>query len=357
MRNKRPAQLALMLLLIGTVIGSVYGAYLTYKSYVEIYGVIHPLGEIETDIKQMLPIEGLETREDYIGEVRVWTYSNDTELILQLAQVSQIVSNFREFTVKVCLPLDMIFVIDLTGSMFQYMDAIKKNLTNIVGLLSLTYKTPLRFGVVGFKDFEGEIVQLSLTDDYEAVKAFINSLTAETGAEDPQGHYLGLGAALNDFNLHSTIANDKVVVFISDAQAGYNNLASFVEAKEKADEMAELGIKIDAVLCGSDQPPENWQLQYYANVTGGQFIRPEGQKLIYSGVTSHPTWIVKLTPITPFDSFHLRLNSSTPCQKEEYYTFYVYVYFYAKAIESHERFCIELMARLEKDQPLSPPRQ
>ena len=351
MRNKRTFQLILTLLVIGTVIGTVYGAYLTYKAYVEIYGVIHPLGEVEIDIKQMLSVEGLEAREDHIGEIRVWTYSNDTELILQLTQVSQIVTNFTEFTVKVCQHLDMIFVVDTTESMDPYIDAVKKNLTNIVDILSLTYKAPLRFGAISFRDYPDETITLSLTDDYAAVKDFIDGLTVVGRIPTPQGHCWGLQAAKDEFDAHSEIEIAKVIVFVSDAEAGFNNAPSFDEAKEEADALAERGIKINSVLCGPDEAPENEQLQYYANVTGGQFIGLDGQNRMFNATIGHPTWIVKLTPTTPFDFFQLRLSSSPPCQKEGYYTFYVYISFYANAIRWHDHFLLELMANLEKGQP------
>jgi len=350
MTKKRTITLILTILLVSTLVGTAFSAYLTYKSYVEIYGEIHPLGDVEIDIKQIPPIEGSEAREDYLGEIHAWTYSNDTELILQLAQVSQIVTNFREFTIKIYQPLDMIFVIDITGTMPQYMDAIKTNLTSLIDLLSFTQKAPLKFGVVGFKDKPAETVKLSLTDNYEAVKTYINNLIAIGGGHAPQSHYLGLQAAKNDFNTNSKITNEKVVVFCSDAQAGKDDLPSFTEAKAEADEMAELGIKIDAVLCGSDTSPQNEQLQYYAKVTGGQYIGPEGEDHIFNGILSYVTWKVILTPITPFDSFQLRLASSPPCQKKGYYTFYVYVSFYANAIPWHDNFLVELMANLEKGQ-------
>ena len=352
--NRKVAEVVSVLLMLGMITTSVYGAFLTYKAYVEIYGTIMPLGDVELDIRPLAPIEGLESREDYVGEINVWTYSNDTELILQLSQVSLIVTNFLEFTVKVCQPLDMMFVVDISGSMLQYMNAVKKNLTEIVSLLSVTYKAPLRFGVVGFKDYEDETVMLSLTDDYEAVKEFINGLVAEGGGADPQSHYIGFDRALNEFEAYSAVTNEKVVVFISDAPAGFNNEASFEEAKAKADAMAELGIKVYAVLCGMEQFPEKKELQYYAYVTRGRCIGPEGQNSVFSGVVNHPTWIVKLTPITPFDSFQLRLNSSAPCKKQGYYVFYVYISFYAKAVKRHEFFFVELMANLEKAQKLPP---
>lgn len=353
MKKRSAVQLILALLLIGIMTSFAYGAYLTHRSHAEVDDATDSPGEVEIDVKPLKPIVGLEAREDHIGEIRVWTYSNDTELVLQLAQASQTVTSFREFTVEICQPLDMILVIDLSDSMLQFMDSIKKNLTNMINLLSLTYKAPLRFGVVGFKDFDWETVQLFPTDDCEAVKTFINNLTAEDGAEDPESHYLGLGAALKDFNLHSCTTNAKVVIFISDTQAGYNNTPSFDEAKEKAEIMAELGIRIDTVLCGADQAPQSEQLQHYANVTGGQFIGPEGQNRIVSGATSHPTWKVTLTPIAPLDFVHLRLNSSPPSKKEGYYTFYVHVSLYANAIGSHDSVYFKIVANLQNESDFS----
>ena len=138
MRKKRIVQLASVFLILGLTIGSVYGAFLTYKAYVEIYGEKYPLGLVELDTKMMEPIEGLEAREDYIGEIRVWTYSNNTELILQLVQLSQIVYNFRSFTVKVCMPLDIIFVVD-EGNMEAYMATVKEQLAYLVDVLPFLY--------------------------------------------------------------------------------------------------------------------------------------------------------------------------------------------------------------------------
>lgn len=352
MRTKKIAQLLSVFLLIGLTISSVYGAFLTYKAYVEIYGEKYPLGQVEIDIKRMEPIEGLEAREDYIGEIRVWTYSNDTELILQLVQVSHIVYNFRSFTVKVCMPLDVIFVVD-EGNMGAYMDTVKEQLTRLVDLLPLMNKMPVRFGVVGFTDALTK--QLSLTDNYADVKTFIGSLTATTTVPSPQSHYLGLQAALDDFDANSAIDIEKVVIFITDAEAGIANSPSFDEARIRADALAERGIKIHAVLCGPDEYPENAQLKYYADGSIGNYIGPEGQHRIVAGSTANPTWIVKLTPVTPFDSFRFKLNSSPPCEQEGFYTLSVYVDFYANAIPWHDFFIVELAAHLEKAQKPPPP--
>ena len=346
MRKKRTVQLILTLFLIGTVVGSVHSAHISYKSLAEIYDDI-PLGEVEIDIKQILPPEGLEPREDRLGEIRVWTYIDDTELILQLIPITQNITDFRGFTVEVQTSLDMIFVIDLTSSMSQYLGKIKEQLKELVLLLSTTRNAPLKFGVVGFKDCPTKTIQLPLTNNYAEVRTVIDSLTTENGREKPRSHHLGLQAALDDFKTNSALTNDRVIIFISDSEAEFDDESSFKKAKAVADEIAEHGIRINAVLCGDDHHQEDEQLKCYANVTGGQYIGPpRAQNRIISVSTSHPTWKVLLTPITPLDSLHLRFNSSRPSQKQGYYTFYVS--FCANPIRWHDSFSFKLMANLEK---------
>lgn len=351
MRPRRSTHLILALLLTGIMISSIYAPHLLCKSTTETYDTPHSPGELEINIKQTLSIEDLKAHKEHIGEIHAWTYSNDTELILKLIQTSQNIDYntyaFRELTIEICQPLDMIFILDLTHTTPQIMDTIKNNLIRTVNFLALTHKAPLRFGVVAFKDYPRQTQQLFLTDDYEAVKAFINNLTTQNSPTEPQSHHLGLDAALNDLNSHSRTTNARIVIFISDTQAEYNNSPSFNEAKEKADKMAELGIEIHAVSCRGNEAPENLQLKYYANITGGQFIELEGQNSIFSMLTSRPSWKVALTPIAPNGSFPLRLNSSPPYHKEGHYTFHAYLSFYADTTPRHH-ISFKIIAELEK---------
>ena len=334
-------------LLIGIMmIGTVFGAFLSYKAFVEIYGKKYPLGIVELETHGLNPIEGLEAGEQHIGEIRVWTYSNDSEMILQLQQVSQIVTNFRSFTVKVALPLKIIFVVDVTGSMGDYIDTVKAKLIELMGVLDAMNPCPVEVGVVAFKDYAPETTWIPLTDDYAAVMAFINGLTAASGAGIPQSHYLGFDKALELFHDNEGwLTYDRVVVFISDAEAGFNDLPDWDHARDAAWALANEGVKIHSVLCGSEDEPELSQLKYYSGISAGNFI--VGPERIVPGVTRDPTWIVKLTPIMPFDSFRMKLNSSTPTMKEGYYSFQIFVDYFCKAVPWHEYFMCELSAHLE----------
>ena len=350
-------KLMLTALLVGSMlISTVYGAFLTYKAYVEIYGYKYPLGQVEIETKQLPDIEGLEAREDFIGEMRVYTYSDDAQLVLQLVQVSHIVTNFRCFTVKVCLPLDMVFVVDLTGSMIPYMDTVRAKLIELMWVIEGMHKCDVRVGVVGFKDYEAETISMGLTDDLPAVQSYIEGLVATTGAGIPQSHYLGFREALNIFELEhpdpASLTHDTIVVFVGDSEPGEADSFEFAPGgvtQTSLMALEENGIKVHAVLCGPDVPPESLIYRWYALYTGGHFV--PGPERIVPVVTSNPTWMVKLTAVTQFDSFQLPRRSSPPTEKHCYYRFEIYVDFFAKAIPWHEWFTCELMAHLEKAEP------
>jgi hypothetical protein len=351
-------KLMLTALLVGIMsIGSVYGAYLTYKSFVEITGTKYPLGIVELETIPIAPIEGLEAREDYLGEMRVWTYSDRAQLVLQLVQLSHIVTNFRSFTVKVKMDLDIVFVVDLTGSMMPYMDTVKEKLIELTGVLYMMNKGQVQVSVVGFKD---EIVDvLGWTNDYYEIVDYIGKLEAEFGGGIPQSHYLGFETALALFKEKDVSwVHDRVVVFVSDAPPGVDDTFEFEPDGPTVNSvlaLAEAGIKVHPVLCGPDELPESVIYRWYADVTGGHFTH--GEHRIVPGVTRDPTWIVKLTPVTPFDSFRMPLRSSEPTMKEGFYTFHIYVDFYCKAVPWHEWFQTELTAHLEKAEipPYFPP--
>jgi hypothetical protein len=343
-------------LVAALLVSTVFGAYLTYKGFVEIYGTKYPLGIVELETHGLNPIEGLEAGEQHIGEIRVWTYSNDSEMILQLMQVSQIVTNFRSFTVKVALPLKIIFVVDVTGSMGLYIDTVKAKLIELMGVLDAMNPCPVEVGVVAFMDYEPQTTSIALTDNYAAVETFINGLTAGGGAGIPQSHYLGFEKALELFHRNEGwLTYDRAVVFVSDAQAGYNDLPEWPHAEAAAWALADEGVKIHSVLCGPEEEPELSELQYYSAISAGNFI--VGADRIVPGVTRDPTWIVKLTPITPFDSFRMKLASSPPTEKKGYYSFQIWVDYFCKAVPWHEYFMCELSAHLEHAElpPYTPP--
>ena len=100
--------------------------------------------------------------------------------------------------------VDIVFVIDTTGSMGPYINAVKQFSTELVSLVAARTVSH-RFALVDYRDFPQRTgtpsdyparVQLGFTDDTAAIQAAINGLTLGNGGDLPETIYSGLQAAI-----------------------------------------------------------------------------------------------------------------------------------------------------------------
>ena len=108
----------------------------------------------------------------------------------------------RGFT-KTLYTLDVVFVVDATGSMADDINIVKENLYNIVNELRKRRKNlDLRFGMVAYRDHPPEDKTFVTkvyppTDNMDAVLRFIKELEIGGGGDPPEAVVDGLWAALN----------------------------------------------------------------------------------------------------------------------------------------------------------------
>jgi len=120
--------------------------------------------------------------------------------------------------------LDLLLVMDLTGSMGAWMDQAKQHLTNIVN--SLKEETGIggiRVGFVGYRDYgdDGRTVQHAFVPiaNSEAVLAVIRAQQPSGGGDLPEDVLAGFVLALNEFNWESDL---RLILFVADSPAhGY----------------------------------------------------------------------------------------------------------------------------------------
>ena len=96
--------------------------------------------------------------------------------------------------------VDVVFVLDCTGSMSGYIDGIKNQIKDIVGQVSRVYENRIRVGFVGYRDHcDGplRINSLQLSGDVSAFSAFLNNVFAIGGGDAPEDVLGGLEAAVN----------------------------------------------------------------------------------------------------------------------------------------------------------------
>ena len=89
--------------------------------------------------------------------------------------------------------LDVMFIMDITGSMGMWLTEAKTNITNII--TEITENNPcskIRIGFVGYRDYTedptpvGQYVSLDFTDNVEEVKEFITKIEAYGGGDEPE---------------------------------------------------------------------------------------------------------------------------------------------------------------------------
>ncbi|HKZ49303.1 MAG TPA: lamin tail domain-containing protein, partial [Thermoplasmata archaeon] len=149
--------------------------------------------------------------------------------------------------------IDVVFVIDDTGSMGTWIAQAQSDATTITDAI-IANVTTARFGLVSYGDFAaGEIdVDIDLTTDVNAFKAALNALVASGGGDWEEDPDIALETAANLSWGGPNVA--KVMILIGDAPAHDNqhlvDIASWANTTK--------GIHTNAILCGDDPTAAFW---------------------------------------------------------------------------------------------------
>lgn len=136
--------------------------------------------------------------------------------------------------------MDVVFVIDSTGSMHDEIRTIKEFLINIVDEIENGYPKPdVKVGVVVYRDYPNQereylYKKLDLTSDPNKAVEFIKDIEAIGGGDYEEAVEAGLDVAINKLNWRSNAK--KVMLLIGDAppklEPYHNNYGNFPEYYE-----------------------------------------------------------------------------------------------------------------------------
>jgi len=156
-------------------------------------------------------------------------------------------------------PVDLVFVVDTTGSMGDDIDAVKADMRSI--LATLTEANPdRRIGLVAYRDRGDEYVSktvLTLTQDDEAIVSSIDSLTVDGGGDLREHVYAGIDTALVEQPWRSTASQHIVLMGdapphddYSDDARTYESVVSRATTPPLAVSIHTIGLYCDAVCPG-----------------------------------------------------------------------------------------------------------
>lgn len=121
------------------------------------------------------------------------------------------VISVEKITVKERVPVDFVFVIDKTGSMQKYIDAVRRNLSNFTNSL-LKRGIDYRIGLIYFSDYVERINEL--TDNVGSFLGWLDEVKAYGGGDEKEN---ALEAMYEATRLKFRPSANKVLVLITDA--------------------------------------------------------------------------------------------------------------------------------------------
>ena len=128
--------------------------------------------------------------------------------------------------VEIVTSLDLLFIMDCTGSMSPYIKEAKNNILSIIN--SIINDCPgidINLGFIGYRDFYEEYIDINFTQNYSYLKNIINNVYASGGEDLPEDVAFALELALNK----NWKSNARMAVFVADAPGHGKNFSDLDE--------------------------------------------------------------------------------------------------------------------------------
>ena len=168
--------------------------------------------------------------------------------------------------------IDLMFVLDTTGSMGGLIQGAKTKIWRIVNDVMQEQRcgADVRVGLIGYRDKEDEYVtrKVNLNQDLDEVYAELMAFKAAGGGDEPEHVRLALHEAVNDMNWRP---NSKKVVFLVGDAPPKDSYVETPSVSHTAQKAKQKGIIINTLLAGdSKSTAKVWQS--VAQYGGGEYF-------------------------------------------------------------------------------------
>ncbi len=188
-------------------------------------------------------------------------------------------------TVTAARDIDVVFVIDTTGSMGGLIEAAKEKVWSIANTLaSANHQPNIRMGLVAYRDRGDAYVTrvFDLSEDLDAMYSVLMDFQAQGGGDGPESVNQGLSDAIHKLSWSAGTGTYRTVFLVGDAPAprDYPNEVQYPTLVRQA---AAKGIVVNAIRCGNDQTTAS-QWQQIASIGQGAFftVGQDGSALAFS---------------------------------------------------------------------------
>lgn len=172
--------------------------------------------------------------------------------------------------------IEVVFVLDTTGSMSGLIDAAKEKIWSIASTMASAQNSPdIKMGLVAYRDRGDEYItkDINLSSDLDSMYAQLMDFKANGGGDGPESVNQALNDAVNKMTWSQDQQTYKVVFLVGDAPAhmDYQDELKYPEIMAMA---KENNIIINAIQAGTDsQTTHNWQ--QIAHLGQGDYFQVE----------------------------------------------------------------------------------
>ena len=147
--------------------------------------------------------------------------------------------------------IDVVFVLDTTGSMADLIQTAKEKIWSIATTMASAQQTPdIRIGLVAYRDRSDAYVTkvVDLSDDLDSVYATLMDFAADGGGDTPESVNKALSDAVHQMSWSEQDQAYKVIFLVGDAppHMDYNE----VQYPEIVASALEKGIVVNTIQCG-----------------------------------------------------------------------------------------------------------
>jgi len=170
------------------------------------------------------------------------------------------------------LPVDLLFVLDVTGSMQAQIDQLKNAISILqMNLTALPNRPRLRFGLVQYRDHGDDFISRTIpfTEDAEAFSQALSRVFADGGGDTPEDLQAALDTALHGMAWNAEGLRLGFVVTDAPPHLDYGETFTYADAAHLA---RRRGIRLHTVGCGSLPLEGETVLRQIAEASGGKYV-------------------------------------------------------------------------------------